>query len=92
MRMDDQGRDIVERNAAQPLAPVCNDEETAMRGQVHIIGRYNATKAKAPIFDAELRQYDAYAAMDLYGLTLEEVEAQGVANAEKPRQYAAEIL
>jgi hypothetical protein len=30
--------------------------------------------------------------MDLYGLTLEEVEAQGVANAEKPRQYAAEIL
>jgi hypothetical protein len=30
--------------------------------------------------------------MDLYGLTLEEVAQQGVANADKPRIYAAEIL
>jgi chromosome partitioning protein len=59
------------------------------RNERHVV---NATKAKAPVFEAELRQYDAYAAMDLYGLTLAEVEEQGVANAEKPRQYAAEVL
>lgn len=59
------------------------------RNERHVV---NATKAKAPVFDAELRQYDAYAAMDLYGLTLEEVERDGVANAEKPRKYAAEVL
>jgi chromosome partitioning protein len=59
------------------------------RNERHVV---NATKNKAPVFDAELRQYDAFAAMDLYGLTLEEVEAQGVANAEKPREYAAAVL
>jgi chromosome partitioning protein len=59
------------------------------RNERHVV---KATKDKAPVFEAELRQYDAYAAMDLYGLTLEEVEASGVANAEKPRQYAAAIL
>lgn len=59
------------------------------RNERHVV---NATKAKAPVFDAELRQYDAYAAMDLYGLTLAEVQSQGVANAEKPRKYAAAVL
>jgi chromosome partitioning protein len=59
------------------------------RNERHIV---NATKAQAPVFEEELRQYDAYAAMDLYGLTLQEVEEQGVANAEKPRKYAAEVL
>jgi chromosome partitioning protein len=59
------------------------------RNERHIV---NATKAKAPVFDEELRQYDAYSAMDLYGLTLEEVATEGVANAEKPRKYAAQIL
>lgn len=59
------------------------------RNERHVV---NATKAKAPVYDEELRQYDAYAAMDLYGLTLEEVAANGVANAEKPRLYAAAVL
>jgi chromosome partitioning protein len=59
------------------------------KNERHVI---NATRNKAPVFDAELRQYDAFAAMDLYGLTLEEVAEQGVANAEKPRKYAAEVL
>lgn len=59
------------------------------RNERHIV---QATKAKAPVFDEELRQYDAFSAMDLYGLTLEEVAAKGVANAEKPREYAAAIL
>jgi chromosome partitioning protein len=59
------------------------------RNERHVIA---STKAKAPVFEAELRQYDAYAAMDLYGLTLEEVQSSGAANAEKPRDYAKEIL
>ncbi len=59
------------------------------RNERHVV---EATKAKAPVFDAELQQFDAYAAMDLYGLTLEEVELQSVANASKPRRFAGEIL
>lgn len=59
------------------------------RNERHVIA---STRAKAPVFDAELRQYDAYAAMDLYGLTLEEVQSSRAANAEKPRDYAKEIL
>lgn len=59
------------------------------RNERHVV---ESTKAKAPVFDAELQQFDAYAAMDLYGLTLEEIELQGVANASKPRRYAGQIL
>lgn len=59
------------------------------KNERHVI---EATRNKAPLFEEELRQYDAYAAMDLYGLTLEEVAEQGVAKAEKPRKYAAAVL
>ncbi|MDE2439458.1 MAG: ParA family protein [Betaproteobacteria bacterium] len=55
----------------------------------HVI---EATKQHAPIFDAQLRQYDAFPAMGLYHMTLEEIQAAKLANADRPRLFAQQIL
>lgn len=55
----------------------------------HIV---NSTRKNSPVFDAELLQYDAFAALDLYGLTLEEVESNKLANAAPARECARGIL
>lgn len=55
----------------------------------HVI---DATREHAPVFDAQLRQYDAYSAMALYHKTLAEIEQDQLAKTARPREYAQQIL
>jgi chromosome partitioning protein len=55
----------------------------------HVI---EGTRQHAPVFDAQLRQYDAYSAMALYHMTLEEIQDAKLANADRPRLFAQHIL
>jgi chromosome partitioning protein len=50
------------------------------------------TKRAVPTFAQELHQCDALSAMDLYAKTLEEIQTDGDAKADKPRAWAQAII